>query len=249
MKHVRAIACAVALVGLGVAVAGCQPAVREEPAAGAPQVALAFLPADPEPLRLEPIEIGTAPPNPYSAQQIERGRYLVEFGACNDCHTPWTLNPDLGMPAPDMSRELSGHPKGAPAAAGTLGPGDSALIGPTFTSFVLPFGTVYTMNLTPDIDTGTGSWTEEMFLDIFRTGRHLGGAGRPVLPPMPWPNVASLSEQDLVAIFAYLRSIRPIRNLVPSPDVPEEVMWAMRDSYDKLLGLDSPNVEAVLADD
>ncbi len=106
---------------------------------------------------------------------------------------------------------------------------------------------VYTMNLTPDIDTGTGSWTEEMFLRIFRTGRHLGGAGRPVLPPMPFVNIRNLTDEDLVSIFAFLRSLPPIHNPVPSPEVPEEAMWAMRDGFDKLLGIESPSVEAVMA--
>ena len=77
-------------------------------------------------------------------------------------------------------------------------------MGPTFTSFKLPFGTVYAINLTPDIDTGTGAWTEKMFLDVFRKGRHLGGDGRPVYPPMPWDYYRRMPESDLKAMFAYL---------------------------------------------
>ena len=45
---------------------------------------------------------------------VERGRYLVSFSGCNDCHTPWVFNKDLGMPVPDHTRFLSGHPVGAP---------------------------------------------------------------------------------------------------------------------------------------
>ena len=158
----------------------------------------------PPTIELPPVEYGTAPSNPYSSDQIERGRVLVSFGSCNDCHTPWLFNEELGAPAPQMDRMLSGHPSSAPDPIGTLAPGDIAVIGPTFTSFALPFGTVYSLNLPPDIDTGTGTWTEEMFLDIFRTAKHLGGDGRPVLPPMPWSWVAHASDDDLIAIFAYL---------------------------------------------
>jgi hypothetical protein len=177
-------------------------------------------PPGPPTITLRPVREGTAPPNPYTEEQIERGRFLVSFGSCNDCHTPWTFDPSIGMPVPDMSRMLSGHPEGAPDSTGALGTGDAMLVGPTFTSFTLPFGTVYAMNLTPDLETGTGTWTEEMFLDIFRKGKHLGGNGRGVLPPMPWNWVREASNEDLVAIFAYLRSIPPLVNNVPSAKVP-----------------------------
>ncbi len=187
-----------------------------------------------QPAAVEPTQEATGPGG-YTAKQMARGAELVGFGACNDCHTPWAFREDLGMPVPDMSRMLSGHPEGAPGPSGQVGPTDIVLIGPTFTSFRMPFGTVYSVNLTPDMDTGTGSWTEQMFVDIFKKGRHLGGDGRGILPPMPWVYYRTLPEKDLVAIFAYLRSIPPIRNSVPSPEVPEEVIWALRDSFDKLV--------------
>lgn len=44
------------------------------------------------------------------ATQIERGRLLVTIGGCNDCHTPLKFDANVGMPIPDMSRMLSGHP-------------------------------------------------------------------------------------------------------------------------------------------
>jgi hypothetical protein len=228
-----------ALVGASLfVVSGCSqakaPGEDQEAATTAPAAA-------PPPVNLPPIELGTAPEHSYSSDQIKRGEYLVVSSGCHDCHTPWVFSEELGMPAPDMSRSLSGHPVGAPDPRGTLGPGDIGLIGPTFTSFTLPFGVVYTMNLTPDIDTGTGTWTEEMFVDIFRKGRHLGGDGRPPLPPMPWMWYRAMPDEDLVAIFAYLRSIPPISNLVPSPKVPEEAMWGLRDGFDKIIAEQSKN--------
>jgi hypothetical protein len=173
------------------------------------------------------------PRESLEGDRIARGQYLVRIGSCNDCHTPWMFDEELGVPRPDMSRMLSGHPQGGPDPEGTLGAHDIGLIGPTFTSFALPFGTVYAMNLTPDPDTGTGTWTEEMFLDIFRKGRHLGGDGRGVMPPMPWFWIRNLSDDDLRAVFAYLQSIPPIRNEVPDPKIAEETVWQLRDSLDR----------------
>src|SRR6516164_4878115 len=99
---------------------------------------------------------------------VARGRYLVSFAGCNDCHTPWVFNKDLGMPVPDHTRYLSGHPAGGPEPQGKVDPRtDLAFIGATFTAFKLPFGTVYSANLTPDKETGLGNWNEEMFLGVF----------------------------------------------------------------------------------
>jgi len=176
------------------------------------------------------------PPNGHGAPDpVERGRQLVSMGGCNDCHTPMKFDPEVGMPVPDMSRMLSGHPEGAPDPASSLAGHDMAAIGPTFTSFRLPFGVVYTANLTPDAATGLGAWTKEMFVTAVRTGRHMGGHGRPILPPMPWPTLAQQSDADLEAIFAYLRSIPAIRNDVPAPKVPDQAMDGVAASYDKML--------------
>jgi hypothetical protein len=176
-----------------------------------------------------------APPAPAQADLVARGRLLVTMGGCNDCHTPMKLDPEVGMPVPDMSRMLSGHPQGAPDPASTLTGHDMAVIGPTFTAFRLPFGVVYTANLTPDEATGLGAWTKDMFVRAVRTGRHMGGSGRPILPPMPWPVLAQQTDADLEAIFAYLRSIPAIRNDVPAPKVPDQAMDGIAASYDKML--------------
>ena len=172
------------------------------------------------------------PSEPSSA--IERGRYLVTLAGCNRCHTPWAFNKDLGMPAPDMTRMLSGHPADAPAPAGTLGSKDIALIGPTFTSFKMPFGVVYAANLTPDRDTGLGSWTEAMFRKAFRSGKHMGGDGRAVVPPMPWMDLARATDEDLKAVFAYLRSIPAIRNPVPDHQIASAALDGITQKMGKL---------------
>lgn len=144
---------------------------------------------------------------------IERGRYLVVTGGCNDCHTPWKMGPK--GPAPDMTKMLSGHP------AELIMPAPPKLEGPwgwagaaTMTAFSGPWGISYAANLTPDDSTGTGQWTFDQFNSAMKTGTHIDGK-RPILPPMPWPNVAHMTDDDLKAIFAYLKSIPPIKNAVP----------------------------------
>jgi mono/diheme cytochrome c family protein len=161
--------------------------------------------------------------------QVRRGEYLVKFGGCNHCHTPWVFRAEVGAPVPDMTRMLSGHPETAPdACSATLTPAMAGIWGPGFTNFKFPFGTVYAANLTPDKATGLGTWTEEMFVRTIRTGRHMGApSARPVLPPMPVENLQTLSDEDLRAIFAYLRTVPPVHNAVPdhkvSPDLFEPI--------------------------
>jgi hypothetical protein len=182
-----------------------------------------------------------APTDPASAPAVrsdlaKRGQHLIAVGGCGDCHTPMKFDPALGMPVPQMDRMLSGHPEGAPDPSGSLGKGDQAVIGPTFTAFKLPFGVVYSANLTPDDETGIGLWQEDDFIRSFRTGRHRGAeSGRPILPPMPWMNIdhSLSSDDDLKAIFAYLKTIPAVKNHVPEPNVPPPVYAAIAESYDK----------------
>jgi hypothetical protein len=171
------------------------------------------------------------------AAVVKRGEYLIELGGCHDCHTPWVFDNELGAPRQDRTRMLSGHPVGAPDPASKYAAPDMAVIGPSFTSFTLPFGVVYSMNLTPDKDTGLGTWTEAMFIKTMRTGRHLGGepTARPILPPMPWDALYRASDADLKAIFAYLQSIPPIKNVVPDPKVPPPVLEKIGAVTDKRL--------------
>ena len=76
-----------------------------------------------------------------------------------------------------------------------------------------------------------------MFLDVFRKGRHLGGDGRPVYPPMPWDFVRYRSDEDLKAIFAYLRSIPPLRNMPPTEKIPPPVEGVIIEMNKKIIAL------------
>ncbi|GBC85221.1 Nicotinate dehydrogenase subunit B [bacterium HR11] len=157
-------------------------------------------------------------PSPDSTAQVARGRYLVTISHCNDCHTPWKMEPQ--GPAPDETRLLSGHPEDLKMPVPPRVDAPWGWYGAvTNTAFAGPWGTSYGANLTPDPDTGLGAWTEAIFIKAMRTGRHMG-AGRPIMPPMPWQNVGRMTDADLKAIFAYLRTIPPIRNRVPDYEPP-----------------------------
>lgn len=152
---------------------------------------------------------------------VELGGYLVSSMGCHDCHTPWKLGPK--GPEPDMSRALTGHPedlKMPPAPALPPGPWIASFAA-TNTAWAGPWGVSFTANLTPDKDTGLGDWTEAQFIAAIRTGRHQG-KGRAILPPMPYPAYANLVDEELKAIWAYLRSLAPVKNRVPQPIDPPE---------------------------
>lgn len=156
-------------------------------------------------------------------EMIQRGSYLVTFGGCNDCHTPKIFGPEGMME--DSSRMLSGHPQDFvnPAInSDEIQPGKWYLSNAHLTSWVGPWGVSFARNLTPDEATGTGNWTEEIFIKSMREGKQMG-FGRALLPPMPWFNVAKLTDDDLKSIFAYLQSIKPIRNQVPDPIPPDMI--------------------------
>jgi cytochrome c len=162
-------------------------------------------------------------PEEFSAASpsVERGAHLVRTMGCNDCHTPWKPGPR--GPEPDMTRSLTGHPSDVvmpPAPA--LPPGPWAWVGAaTNTAFAGPWGVSFAANLTPDPETGLGKWTEQTFIQTMKTGRH-EGKGRALLPPMPYPMIASLSDEDIRSLFAYLQSLPPVRNRVPQPIDPPD---------------------------
>jgi len=167
---------------------------------------------------------------------VARGAYIVAHSGCNECHTPYVFNKELMMPMPDMSRFLSGHPAGTADSATKINPKtDLALISADFTAFTLPFGIVYSANLTPDKETGLGNWTEEMFVKAIRTGMHMGADGRPILPPMPWPEFRTMTDDDLKAVFAFLKTVPAIHNPVSDPKVPPPVLEGLHKSRPKLI--------------
>lgn len=127
-------------------------------------------------------------------QSIARGRYLVAFGGCSDCHTPGYF-----FGKPDMARYLAGSEVG----------------------FEIPgLGVFHGPNLTPDKETGLGGWTDEQIRTAITKG--IRPDGRELAPIMPWRSIAGLTAEDVQAMIDFLRSIPPVSSKVPGPFGPGE---------------------------
>jgi mono/diheme cytochrome c family protein len=160
-------------------------------------------------------------PAAAATSRVERGKMLVMGGACHDCHTPKKVGP-MG-PEADREKALSGHQE----RAGVLTHFTDAKNSPysthandDLTAWSGPWGVSYAANLTPDETTGIGLWSEDSFVKAIKTGKHMG-AGRAILPPMPWFWYNQIPDDDLKAIFAYLKSLPPIANRVPPATGPD----------------------------
>ena len=154
---------------------------------------------------------------------IKRGEYLVTAIGCGDCHSPKKMSPQ--GPVPDAELMLSGHPATMPMPAiDTAAAKSWLLFTQDLTAFVGPWGTSFAANLTSD-DSGIGKWTEAQFFTAIRQGKSKGMVnGRDLLPPMPWPNFARLSDTDLKSIFYFLKNTKPVSNVVPPPAPPQGMM-------------------------
>jgi hypothetical protein len=153
---------------------------------------------------------------------VKRGAYLVNTSACHDCHSPKVMTPR--GPEPDPARLLSGHPSEiqlAPINKEVLK--GWVLFNEHNTAAVGPWGVSFSANISGD-ETGIGAWSEEQFLKAIKEGKYKGMEGsRSLLPPMPWPVYRNMTDEDLLAIFAYLKTTKPVRNIVPAPIAPDQL--------------------------
>ena len=152
-----------------------------------------------------------------SAELVQYGKYLVTITGCNDCHTPKKMGPK----GPELIEELllSGFQgkNAIPEFDKERTQKGFAQMSPDMTAAAGPWGVSFAANITPD-ETGIGSWTFEQFKTAITQGKYKGQEnGRPLLPPMPWFNYTEMKDEDLRAIFAYLKSIKPVENVVPAP--------------------------------
>jgi mono/diheme cytochrome c family protein len=124
----------------------------------------------------------------------DRGAYLAAIMDCRGCHTPGTL-----MGKPDAARDLAGSEVG----------------------FQVPeLGVFYPPNLTPDRETGLGTWSAAEIARAVTTG--VRPDGRILAPVMPWHAYAALTAEDALALAGYLKSLPPVRNAVPPLTGPSE---------------------------
>ena len=158
-------------------------------------------------------------------QMIERGRYLTTIASCQDCHSPKIMTAE--GPVVDETRAFSGAPANSKLAdidTTEITPGKWYLGSSDLTTWVGPWGVSFAANLTPDKETGSGAWTEELFMKMLRTGKFMGAdAGRPIMPPMPWEFINKMTDEDLKSVFAYLQSLPPVSNSVPAYIPPNEL--------------------------
>lgn len=152
-----------------------------------------------------------------SAQKIKRGEYLITVGGCDDCHSPKIMGPK--GPEIDMEKRFSGFPASRPIPEfdSNLVKKGIAQFNEDLTSAAGPWGVSFAANITGDIS-GIGNWTLENFKYALRHGKWKGLEGsRDLLPPMPWFNMAKMTDEDLEAIYVFLKVTKPVENIVPSP--------------------------------
>jgi cytochrome c553 len=127
---------------------------------------------------------------PASAETpVERGAYLAHIMDCGGCHHTGAFTPQ-----PNQETPLAGSDIG----------------------FEMPgMGVFYPPNLTPDKETGLGTWSDAEIIAAFTTG--MRPDGRQLAPMMPWMSYAHINADDASALVAYLRSLPPVKHKVPGP--------------------------------
>ncbi|HEY4902628.1 MAG TPA: c-type cytochrome [Candidatus Sulfotelmatobacter sp.] len=136
-------------------------------------------------------------------ERLVRGNYLANsVSGCMFCHSPH----DWKAP-------------GAPALEGKLGAGD------VFPLDGLP-GRIVAPNITPDAETGAGTWSDDQLARGIREG--IAHDGRALFPLMPYENFRAMSDEDLASVVVYLRSLAPVRNSLPSTEIIFPVKYLIR---------------------
>lgn len=140
-------------------------------------------------------------------KRVERGKYLVSIAQCFDCHSP--IDSILSLPL-----------------QGKEGSGD----------IIDSVGRLIAPNITPDIETGAGSWTDDMFVRAIREG--IGHDGRPLHSAMRSEYFAVLTDEDVASIVVYLRTVSPVRHDLPVIVRPKDQL-GFRDE----IGVDSALIQ------
>jgi len=143
------------------------------------------------------------------------GGYLVTISGCNDCHSPKIFGP--AGPQLQPGKILSGYPaeRPAPAFPKKMVSDGFVVVNADMTLAMGPWGSSFSANITSDA-TGIGNWSYKQFETAIRHGKFKGQEdGRQLVPPMPWQNFKVLKDNDVKAIFAYLKSTKPVKNIVP----------------------------------
>ena len=151
---------------------------------------------------------------------IKRGSYLVSSIGCSDCHSPKKIGP-RGLEVID-TLIFSGFPADTklPKYDKKIVDQGWGLVNFDFTANVGSWGVSFGANITSDAS-GIGNWPEENFIRAMKRGKYKGIEGaRTLLPPMPWADFSNLTDDDVIAIHAFLITIKPVRNIVPAAIAP-----------------------------
>jgi hypothetical protein len=137
-----------------------------------------------------PIKTYAPKPEVDRSNAVGYGKYLVSISGCAECHT----------------QSIEGEPvKGMEFAGGS--------------EFKLPFGTIRTANISPDTETGIGNWDKDLFVKRFKAfdpehNDYMSVKAGEFNTVMPWTMYAGMTEEDLGAIYDYLRTVKPVKNQV-----------------------------------
>src|SRR3954471_22893899 len=155
--------------------------------------------------------IAKSPSNDNVQQRrLARGKYLVEGPAhCFGCHSEADVAHGTDQPVPGRK------------GAGQVVDADlSKAIG------ILPPFRLVCPNITPDKETGAGTWSDEVFVHALRQG--IGHDGRTLFPLMPYRNFTELSDEDLASVIAYVRSVPPVHNPLPKTSLPPPLLASLK---------------------
>ncbi|MFC0409073.1 c-type cytochrome [Roseomonas elaeocarpi] len=140
--------------------------------------------------------IGTAKADPDNFDQVARGRYLATAGDCVACHTG-SAGPGVAHAVPDLESSY-GYAGGR--------------------AIETPFGQIKAANITPDRETGIGTWTADQFYTAMHHGQRPDGTH--LYPAFPYTAYTNVTRDDSDAIFAYLRTLAPVQNAVDRNTLP-----------------------------
>lgn len=154
-------------------------------------------------------------------ERIARGKYIVEgIGVCGGCHTPGSHEGK-----PDEKKHLAGD-----------------------TILIEGLGTIHIPNITQDAETGIGGWTDGEIIRAIREG--INKKGEIMFPFMPYPAYGDMSDDDVKAVAAYLRTVPPVSNKVPKFKAPFPInimFWLFAPTPEPVKGVPNPPKDDQLA--
>lgn len=143
-------------------------------------------------------------------ERLAHGKYMVEgVLGCYDCHS-----------------QVNGEPKPGEAPVFTARGGGRIMVNQKGFVIAAP-------NITPDAETGAGTWTDDQFARAIREG--IGHDGRTLFPIMPYQYFRNLSDEDLASVVVYMRSLEPVHNALPKPQVPFPVSRLIKSAPEPVL--------------